>query len=332
MSNRQKIVFFFAVLVLGLSLLLPIWTIEIWAPQYPEGLFLHIFANRMEGNVDQVNILNHYIGMHKIIPDQIPELTIIPMALLGMMLGGFFVLIFKSLLIPRIWFFLSMILSGVGFYDFYLWGYRYGHELDPNAPIKIPGFVYQPPLIGHKRLLNIDAYSLPNWGAYALGIGFAVTFWILFQAPLKKIWNRYRKNAITTTAALFILMLMACTPKPEAIKVNIDHCHHCHMQFSDTRFGGEIITDKGRIYKFDSVGCLKGYLKDHPEQVAKQIYVADYTTPETLIKIEEATFLEGSSIAGPMGEGPIAAKDGAALQKLKDQFSGKITDWKSLSP
>jgi copper chaperone NosL len=64
-------------------------------------------------------------------------------------------------------------------YDFYQWGYDYGHNLDPTAPIQVPGLSYQPPLFGHKRLLNFDAYSLPDVGGWiviaAAVLAFAVS-------------------------------------------------------------------------------------------------------------------------------------------------------------
>jgi copper chaperone NosL len=50
--------------------------------------------------------------------------------------------------------------------DFYLWGYDYGHNLDPTAAIVVPGMSYQPPLIGTKQLLNFTAFSGPDIGGW----------------------------------------------------------------------------------------------------------------------------------------------------------------------
>ncbi len=58
--------------------------------------------------------------------------------------------------------------------DFYLWGYDYGHNLNPEAPIKIEGMSYQPPLIGTKVLLNFTAFSGPDIGGWIF-IGVAAT-------------------------------------------------------------------------------------------------------------------------------------------------------------
>ncbi|MCS7284862.1 MAG: hypothetical protein NZ527_04005, partial [Hydrogenobacter thermophilus] len=57
-------------------------------------------------------------------------------------------------------------LAIIGLADFYKWEYDYGHNLDPSAPIKIPGLAYQPPLIGTKQLLNMTASSFPDIGGY----------------------------------------------------------------------------------------------------------------------------------------------------------------------
>jgi copper chaperone NosL len=56
--------------------------------------------------------------------------------------------------------------------DFYRWNYNYGHDLDPNAPIQVPGMSYQPPIIGYKQLLNFGAYSIPDTGGWIfMGVG-----------------------------------------------------------------------------------------------------------------------------------------------------------------
>jgi copper chaperone NosL len=67
----------------------------------------------------------------------------------------------------------TILLAGVGaLIDFYLWGYDYGHNLNPEAPIKIEGMSYQPPLIGTKVLLNFTAFSGPDIGGWIfIGVG-----------------------------------------------------------------------------------------------------------------------------------------------------------------
>ena len=73
---------------------------------------------------------------------------------------------------------LFVILAGV---DFYRWNYEYGHNLDPNAAIKVPGMAYQPPLIGYKQLLNFGAYSIPDTGGWMLVGAGVLLFYIVFK-------------------------------------------------------------------------------------------------------------------------------------------------------
>jgi len=71
-----------------------------------------------------------------------------------------------------VWVYTIVLISAgiAGLVDFYLWGYDYGHNLDPNAAIKVPGMSYQPPLIGTKELLNFVAFSGPDTGGWIIAV------------------------------------------------------------------------------------------------------------------------------------------------------------------
>ena len=79
------------------------------------------------------------------------------------------------------------VVFGVAFMvDFWLWEYDYGHNLDPNAAIVVPGMSYQPPLIGFKQLLNFGAYSYPNIGGgimFGVALILAILAFIEFRKP-----------------------------------------------------------------------------------------------------------------------------------------------------
>lgn len=161
-----------AALALSLTYYLPLWTISLDAPQYPEGLGIEIWINQIQGqnpnDLNKINNLNHYIGMKKIIPGAIPELKIMPWIMRGVMLIGLAVGIFGRRKLLMIWLIVFLLVAIAGFVDFYLWGYDYGHNLDlEKAIIKVPGMSYQPPLIGSKQLLNFTAISLPGAGGWA---------------------------------------------------------------------------------------------------------------------------------------------------------------------
>jgi len=159
-----------ASLLLILVYFFPIWSINMEAPQYPEGIGMNITVNDIEGkefhDLANINGLNHYIGMKPITPESIPELKIMPIIFGLLIVSGIVIAIWGSRKWILVWLGVFVLFAIAGLVDFYLWGYDYGHNLNPNAPIKVPGMTYQPPLLGSKQLLNINATSMPHIGFY----------------------------------------------------------------------------------------------------------------------------------------------------------------------
>ncbi|MGL2962816.1 hypothetical protein ACSVH2_03215 [Flavobacterium sp. RSB2_4_14] len=171
------------------ALFFPMWRIELEAPQYPEGLVLQLFANKIGGDVEIINGLNHYIGMATLHTENFFEFSILPYVF------GFFALVSvllifiakrKAVLGFLITYALFIVLAAI---DFYRWNYEYGHNLDPNAAIRVPGMSYQPPLIGYKQLLNFGAYSIPDIGGWMLTAAGLILFFIIFKE-----YNYFKKN------------------------------------------------------------------------------------------------------------------------------------------
>ena len=167
-SLLSKVLLFITALLFAGSLFVPMWRIELEAPQYPEGLVLQLHANKIGGDVAIINGLNHYIGMATLHTENFFEFKILPyifgtFALVSVLL--IFIARRKAILIFLLSYVLFVVLAAV---DFYRWNYEYGHNLDPNAAIIVPGMAYQPPLIGYKELLNFGAYSIPDTGGWML--------------------------------------------------------------------------------------------------------------------------------------------------------------------
>lgn len=152
----------------------PFWSISMSAPQYPEGIGMYIHIDDVTGHnrhdLQSINTLNHYIGMAEIHRDDFPEFEVMPWIIGGMIVLGLIATAFGSSKLMLIWIGLMVVMGIVGLVDFYIWGYEYGHNLSPDAPIKVPGMSYQPPLIGCKQLLNINACSWPYIGSAYIGL------------------------------------------------------------------------------------------------------------------------------------------------------------------
>ena len=163
----------------------PMWKILLEAPQYPDAIGMEIWINKItdhnENDIKNINLMNHYVGM-KEIPEHLPEFNIFPWVVSGMGILGIIVGFLGRRNLYLGWFILMAVLGAIGIYDFYLWEYDYGHNLDPTAAIKIPGQGYQPPLIGSKQILNFKAISLPVTGAYLLFLGMLLSFVAFFKA------------------------------------------------------------------------------------------------------------------------------------------------------
>jgi copper chaperone NosL len=163
----------------------PFWQILMWAPQYPEGLAMQIWINKLSGDVEIINGLNHYIGMKHIKVEMFPEFKIMPWLIGGIIAFG--LIAAASGRKFMLWSFMAiLIITGItGLVDFWMWGYDYGHNLDPTAPIQVPGMSYQPPLIGSKTLLNFLAYSGPDTGGWIMVSSALLTIFIILFEKFK---------------------------------------------------------------------------------------------------------------------------------------------------
>jgi len=152
----------------------PMWNITLLAPQYPDGVHMHIYINKIggatPGTLQNINILNHYIGMKTITPESIPELKYMPPIVIFFIVTAFLVAFLDKKWMYWTWISALVLILIVGLYDFYLWEYDYGHSLDPKAIMKFEGESFQPPLFGRKEIINFTAISLPHISGVFLGI------------------------------------------------------------------------------------------------------------------------------------------------------------------
>jgi hypothetical protein len=196
--NLPRILMISAVLCLGTLFIFPMWKITLIAPQYPDGVTMHIYINKLGGEtpsvIQNINILNHYVGMKYIEEDSIPELKYFPYIVIAMMVMGALMAMLDKPKMYLGWAFLMILLAMVGLYDFYLWEYDYGHSLSPTAPIKIPGASFQPPLIGSKQIINFTAISLPHIAGYFAGLS------ILLATAAWWLKSKFDKNETTDSS------------------------------------------------------------------------------------------------------------------------------------
>jgi copper chaperone NosL len=179
MTMQSRVLIAISSLLLVGLFIFPLWQVRLTAPQYPEGLGMYIRINTVEGATDtdlnNINNLNHYIGMKRIDAATIPELKFMPWIVGFLVVSGLATAAIGRRRILYGWVGAFIILAVLGLADFWRWEYDYGHNLDAaTAIIKIPGMSYQPPLLGAKQLLNFRAVSLPATGGVLAGLAFAL--------------------------------------------------------------------------------------------------------------------------------------------------------------
>jgi hypothetical protein len=172
-SAVARVLLVLAAASLVASLFLPLWRITLVAPQYQEGLSLHIYTYKLiAGNngqdLHEINNLNHYIGMKPIEQADFIEMRWVPFAL-----GVFILLALRSAaigimrgVVDLLVLFLYFTAFSMG--SFYYRLYTYGHQLDPKAPVRMEPFT--PVLIGKQQIANFEQTSLPDVGTIFLGL------------------------------------------------------------------------------------------------------------------------------------------------------------------
>jgi copper chaperone NosL len=328
---KSRILLVIASLSLIATYFLPVWRIDLFAPQYPEGLMMNIWLNDIKGQVDIINGLNHYIGMRKINVDMFPEFQFLVYIVAFYILLGLAVAIIGNRKI--LFWYLVFTLFGACFamYDFYRWGYEYGHNLDPTAAIKVPGLSYQPPIFGHKRMLNFDAYSFPDIGGWII-IGAAAIFFIVwFYDWYKKHKLKLKPGSGIVTASL-ALFLVSCSAQPEPFKYGTDVCYTCKMGIVDIKFGNEIITKKGKVFKFDDIGCMIRYLKSGSieQKDIAQTVVINFEKKDEFLDVSNASFAVSEEIRSPMNFNTAAFTNKESATKFLAGKSGKIFNWNEI--
>lgn len=183
----SRIIVALGTLALTSAYFVPLWQILMWAPQYPEGLTMKIWINTLSGDVRTISALNHYIGMRHIKVDMFPEFGYM-IYILGFIIAFGLLTALVNRRSVLLGYMLLLLAAGItALIDFYMWGYDYGHNLNPNAPIIIPGMAYQPPLIGTKILLNFTAFSGPDIGGWIFILtGMAVAIISVYEFFIRK--------------------------------------------------------------------------------------------------------------------------------------------------
>ncbi|UTW63382.1 nitrous oxide reductase accessory protein NosL [bacterium SCSIO 12741] len=127
--------------------------------------------------------------------------------------------------------------------------------------------------------------------------------------------------------ALPLLTLVGCTPRVEPISYGTDPCAHCKMIITDARYGSELVTAKGKRYKFDSVECLIDYLLENETEI-HSLWLTSFTHPSKLVPADSCFILKSEAMPSPMGRYLTAFGNSDSVLAYQFNHGGSVLHWK----
>ena len=134
-------------------------------------------------------------------------------------------------------------------------------------------------------------------------------------------------DAMTARAILAISLVvsMSCTRGPRPLVAGEDSCDYCRMTITDPRYGGQVVTSRGRVLSFDAVECLASYVAEGEPSAIRSIHVADYRSGR-MVQAGEAVFVRGK-LQSSMGQGYVAFRASESLAAIRSEFGGDVLRW-----
>lgn len=141
-----------------------------------------------------------------------------------------------------------------------------------------------------------------------------------------------RNSAIAIRVVFFMVCLTSCSVGPEKIQIGKDACSYCKMSIADNRFGGEILTKKGKIYKFDDTHCILGFIKENviDNENIRETYLVNFEEPHDLIEATRSILLKSKALHSPMGGNIAAFSDQNKVKEAFIKFNAEEVTWKVL--
>lgn len=139
-----------------------------------------------------------------------------------------------------------------------------------------------------------------------------------------------KKFHAITTAVVCILSLLSCSVEPSDMVYGSDVCHFCKMTIVDQQHAAQIVTKKGKPYKFDAIECMTQEVRQVGTDKIAIYLVSDYSNPGKLIPANEARYLISPVIKSPMGANLTAFHSLEKASSYITKGEGNILSWSEL--
>jgi len=123
---------------------------------------------------------------------------------------------------------------------------------------------------------------------------------------------------------LLLVLGAGCEAAPEPITYGSDACHFCRMTIVDRQHGAEMVTTKGKVFKFDAVECMINHLRGGDVKAVAFLLVNTYSRPGELLDATKAAYLVSEGIPSPMGEFVTAFENEFEARKAQKKYGGEV--------
>jgi copper chaperone NosL len=134
---------------------------------------------------------------------------------------------------------------------------------------------------------------------------------------------------LTFGLVLLFIGFSGCSTGPEPLRYGTDICYTCKMTLVDQKFGAELVTRKGKVYKFDDLNCFFNFYHSNYEEIDEFTHqlVIDYSHPGTLVEAKDAFYLKSNELRTPMASEVAVFKSKQSLDSIKKQTKGVFLVW-----
>ena len=128
-----------------------------------------------------------------------------------------------------------------------------------------------------------------------------------------------------------LLFMTSCSQDPKPVHIHEDEGEYCRMRISDLRFDAQIVTTKGKEFKFDAIECAANYWVENREDLkGAKIWVSDFDEPKEFLSHEEAVFIKSKEIQSPMGESLLALSTREEAAEHLSEYDGRQISWETI--
>jgi copper chaperone NosL len=128
----------------------------------------------------------------------------------------------------------------------------------------------------------------------------------------------------------FVISFISCTVEESPIVYGKDACHFCKMNIVDKQHAAEIVTNKGKPYKYDAIECMVRDIKERDEKEISLLLITDYSSPGKLVNATSAIYLISEKLPSPMGANLTGFQNRSDAEKTASEKDGNLYSWDEL--